>query len=363
MKKIFKNFFVTILYFCLINFLLFIGHFWAFAGVAFNDIGTQYNTIFEAVPVILLGIIPIIIGSIILIFIFRKKKNLIIYELIILQLLVIIGWVLFYIVNYVPNSKINNYINSKIQYNNINSQNKINEKVLKELNNNYLLIDSISSQDQGVTIYFNQENKKIIVEYSVSGEKNYNIIDSIKQESESKEKISKYNSKFYFKFDQYDNLSICDGVECYYTYSNCKIIGNTYDYSKYLSIYSSDGKKYAPIQIYKTLVKESVSNNENIYFIDNNRMINIELTYNGIKISDKDKQYVNNETYMWVILKDGKNVTQKILTDYELIFEKDLKEEKFYSDIGNYECYLKTYVNGIGYIKISNSVYWSNNAD
>ena len=110
-------------------------------------------------------------------------------------------------------------------------------------------------------------------------------------------------------------------------------------------------------------MKESVSNNENIYFIDNNRMINIELTYNGIKISDKDKQYVNNETYMWVILKDGKNVTQKILTDYELIFEKDLKEEKFYSDIGNYECYLKTYVNGIGYIKISNSVYWSNNAD
>ena len=29
----------------------------------------------------------------------------------------------------------------------------------------------------------------------------------------------------------------------------------------------------------------------------------------------------------------------------------------------NYECYLKTYSNELGYIKISNSVYWSNNND
>lgn len=361
MKNFIKKFLINILYFFLINCFLFIGHIWALFGVAFNDTGVQYNTVFEAIPTILFGIAPIFIGSIIFVFVFRKKKDFIIYEFLILQLLVILGWGLFYIVNYVPNSKINNYIDSKIHHNNISKQDKINEQILKELDNNYLLIDSISNQEQSVTLYFNKANKKIIVEHIINEEKNYNIIDSVKKESKEKERITKYNSDFYFKFDQHGNLSICNTDECYYTYSNCKINGNSYNYADYLSIYNSNGTKYNPIKIYRTLVKKSISNNENIYFLNNNRMINIELSDIGIKISDKDKQYINNKNYTWVILKNNEIVLQRALTNYELIFEQDLTKKSFYADIGNYECYLKTYSSELGYIKISNSVYWSNN--
>ena len=55
-------------------------------------------------------------------------KNFIIYEFLILQLLVIVGWGLFYIVNYVPNSEVNNYINSKIHHSSINKQKKLTNK-------------------------------------------------------------------------------------------------------------------------------------------------------------------------------------------------------------------------------------------
>jgi len=360
MKIFIKNFIINLFYFFIINCFLFIGHIWALFGVAFNDTGVHYNTISEAMPTILFGVAPIVLGSIIFIFVFRKKKNFIIYEFLILQLLVIVGWGLFYIVNYVPNSEVNNYINSKIHHSSINKQKKINEQVLKELDNNYLLIDSISSQEQSITLYFNEEKKKLIVEHSINEEKNYNIINSIKKESQEKEKITKYNSDFYFKFDQYDNLSICDKEECYYTYSNCEIKGNSYNYAKYLSIYNSDGKKYNPIQIYRTLVKNSISNNENIYFLNNDRMINIELSDIGIKISSEDKQYINNQNYTWVILKNEEIILQRSFTNYELVFEQDLTKKSFYADIGDYECYLKTFSNELGYIKISNSVYWSN---
>lgn len=276
MKSFIKKFFINLVYFFIINCFLFIGHIWALFGVAFNDTSVKYNTITEAIPTILFGIVPITLGSIIFLFVFRKIKDFIIYEFLILQLLVIIGWGLFYVVNYVPNSQVNNYINSKKHNSSIYKQKKINEQVIKELDNNYLLIDSVSSEDQSVSLYFNKKKKKLIVELTISNEKNYNIINSIKKESDEKEIITTNNPNVYLKFDQYGNLSICDKKTCYYTYSNRKIKGNTYNYAEYLSIYNSDGKKYNPIQIYRNLVNKSISNNDNIYFFNNDITINRE---------------------------------------------------------------------------------------
>jgi len=91
------------------------------------------------------------------------------------------GWVLFYIVNYVPNSSVNLYFEQK-QYNkSVSYQNKINERVIKELKKDYLLVDSIEEDNKKIEIYFNKDTKKLIIEFSINDEKNYNIIDSYKK--------------------------------------------------------------------------------------------------------------------------------------------------------------------------------------
>ena len=349
MKDFIKTFFINFIYFILFNCIIFLGHVWALFGVAFNDSGVQYNTVLKAIPIILLGIAPILIASLIFIFIFKKKKSFSIYIFLILQSLVILGWILFYVICYVPNSKINKYYESKVHHNKINKQNAINQKVLNELDN-YSLIDSISDKEQSVSLYFNENNKKLIIEHTINNEKNYNIINSFKKESIEKLRITKNDSDYYFKFDENDNLSLCNVSECYYTYSNVNI-DNSYEY---LTIYNSNGKRYYPIEIYKTLVKNSVSNNDNVYYLNDDRRINIELYNNIIRISDESKKYVNNKNYTWVILRNDEIFLQRAFNDYELILNKDF----FNDEQNNYECYLKTYNDELGYIKISNSLYW-----
>ena len=120
MKKFIKN----ILYFVAINAILFICHIWALFGVAFNDTGVQYNNIGEAMHIILFGTVPLIIGSIILMNIFKKNKDFLIYQFLVLQALVIIGWGMFYIVNYVPNSTLNQYLKEKQYEREISEQKK-----------------------------------------------------------------------------------------------------------------------------------------------------------------------------------------------------------------------------------------------
>lgn len=72
MKEFMKKFFRNIWYFILINTFLFIGHIVALFGVAFNDTGVQYTNTIEALPTILISITPLLLGTIIFIFIFRK---------------------------------------------------------------------------------------------------------------------------------------------------------------------------------------------------------------------------------------------------------------------------------------------------
>lgn len=128
MKKFIKN----ILYFIEINAILFICHIWALFGVAFNDTGVQYNNIGEAMNTILFGIVPLIIGTIFQANKFKKKKDFLLYQFLILQILVIVSWGMYYIVNYVSNYAINKYIQSIENEKIIDSQNKKNEEAIKE---------------------------------------------------------------------------------------------------------------------------------------------------------------------------------------------------------------------------------------
>ena len=351
MKEFIKKFSKNIWYFILINAFLFIGHIVALFGVAFNDTGVQYANIIEALPTILICITPFLIGTIIFIFIFRKKKDFSIYHFLFLQTIIILGWIIFYIINYVPSPKINNP--SIAQSNSIRKQNKINKEALEELNTDYLLIDSFGNDDKKVTFYFNEDIKKLIIELEINNEKNYETIDMVKKKIQAVEKISKYNSDYYFTFDQYDDLSICNTEECY---ANHLISRNGLDYTKSASIYNSnENKYYNPIKIYKNMVKNSIYNGENIYYLNENKMLNIELIDNGIKVSEDYISYIKNKRdYTWVILKDNEIILQRVFSEYELIFERDLTEKFFYDEIGNYEAYLK-----LGY-KISNSVFWTN---
>ncbi len=355
MKDFFKKTFSNIIYVCIINCCLFFGFIWALFGVAFNDTGVQYNTIIEALPTILFGIAPIVIGSIICIFVLRKKKDFNVYFCIISQLIIIIGWVLFYIVNYVPNSSVNLYFKQKQHNRSVSYQNKINERVIKELNKDYLLIDSIEEDKKKINLYFNKNTKKLIVEFSINDEKNYNIIDSYKKNSIVKEKIAKYNSNSYLTFDEVGNMSICFEKECYYSSTNCIVSGNSYNYADALSVYSLSGKSYILIDEYKKMVKNSVSNGEGIYYLNDDEFVNIELIDGGIKINgDLD----NKKNYTWVIKRNNEIVLERVAKNNELIFERDLTKKEFYDIPGKYELYLQTYIDDIGYTKISNSVNW-----
>lgn len=92
---------MNIVYFIAINVILSFAHFFAFIPVAFNDTGSSFDLIIETLPVILMGVSPLIIGSIIISLIFRCvkafKSNYRISIFWILQTLVILGYVLLYI--------------------------------------------------------------------------------------------------------------------------------------------------------------------------------------------------------------------------------------------------------------------------
>lgn len=359
---------LNIYYFALINVILFVGHFWAFCGVAFNDTGVQYNSITEALPVILFGVAPLLFGSIILTVLF-VKSNFKVHIFWILQTFVIICWILFYIINYVPNSKITLYFNQIQDIKSIKYQDKINEKVLNELEKGYLLIDSIKENDKEIKLYFNKDAKKLIVELNINDEKNYNIIDSYKKNSDNtdiKEKISMYNSNIYFNFDKYGNMSICFDKECYYFENNCVINENNYNYSDGLSVYHSNGNTYKIIDEYKKMIENSIINADGIYYLNDVKLLNIKLIEGGVKIFDGS---IDNKNYYWIIKRNNEFVFKIKAKTNELIFARDLTEEEIYNTIGNYEIYLETWfdslsydssqTNYLGYTKISNSVFFA----
>ena len=264
MKKFIKN----ILYFVAINAILFICHIWALFGVAFNDTGVQYNNIGEAMRIILFGIVPLIIGSIILMNVFKKKKDFLIYQFLILQVIVIIGWGMFYIINYVPNSAINKYMQTIENEKIINSQNQKNEEAIKELKNGYILFDSIENYKQKVKLYLNENNKKVIIELKINDSVNYCIIDTIKNHDTAEMKIYKYNSNYNVQIDNQNQLSIVLNSGQYGIYKEKMLNGWNKPIKYMVDIYVGT-ERYDPINIYREMIEESISKGEKIYYIKN----------------------------------------------------------------------------------------------
>lgn len=356
MKKIIKN----ITYFVEINAILFICHFWAFCGVAFNDTGVKYSNIYEAIGTILWGIVPLVIGTIILVNIFKKNKEFLIYQFLVLQALVIVGWGMFYIVNYVPNSILNLYLEEKQYDREISKQERINNEAEKELIQGYKVIDMIEKDSKKITLYLNEKSNKLIVEFKIDETINYDIVEITKKNVEAKVKFSKYDEDYIIEFDEYDNLSIILNSNRYYIYSNCVIKNNTYNYARGMSI-TIKGNEVNPINEYRKMIEDSILKGEKKYCINDNKFFEIEKTDVGVNISQETIKYKEeNRNYTWVIIKDGKTILQKGLKENELIFEEDLTKKKFYEESGDYEIYIKTFDNNIGYFKVSNSVYWSN---
>ena len=261
MKKFIKN----ILYFVEINAILFICHIWALFGVAFNDTGVQYNNIGEAMHIILFGIVPLIIGSIILMNIFKKNKYFLVYQFLVLQVLVIIGWGMFYIVNYVPNSTLNQYLQQQQYDRGISKQEKINKKAKKELIKEYKEIDTVENNTKKITLYINEKSKKLIVELKMDEDINYSIIDVMMKNVETKIKFSKYNEDYKIEFDEYKNLLIILNSNKYYMYSNCVIRNNSYNYAEGMSI-NVKGNEINPINEYRAMIEESIFKGKQIYF-------------------------------------------------------------------------------------------------
>ena len=262
MKKFAKN----ILYFLEINAALFICHILALFGVAFNDSGEQFENIFEGMHVILFGVLPLIIGSIIMINIFKKKKDFLIYQFLILQIPIIICWGIFYIINYVPNSAINRYIQTQKYERIMNSQIQENEKIIKELKNGYAIYDSIKNDEQKVTLYFNKNNKKVIIEFEINNNVNYLIVDTIKNDDIPDIEIFKNNSDYKIQIDSQNQLSIVLDTEKYGIYKE-KMLEGWYAPMKYTESLYIENQYYNPINVYKEMVEESILKGENIYYI------------------------------------------------------------------------------------------------
>ena len=92
MKKFLDNLF----YWLEINLYLFLGHIWAFIGLAFNDVGVTYSNFISSISYIFNGLWLLLIGSIVFGVLFRKKKDFNIFIYIVLQLIIIILWIVWY---------------------------------------------------------------------------------------------------------------------------------------------------------------------------------------------------------------------------------------------------------------------------
>ena len=172
---------------------------------------------------------------------------------------------MFYIVNYVPNSTLNQFMQEEIYGREISKQGSINKKANKELMKEYKVIDSIENDTKKITLYLNEKSKKLIVEMEMNGDTNFGIIDIKKKNVEAKIKFSKYNEDYTIEFDEYKNLSIILNSNRYYMYSNCVIKNGSYNYAKGMSI-NIKGNEFNPINEYKAMIEESILKGNKIYY-------------------------------------------------------------------------------------------------
>ena len=263
MKKFIKNVF----YFIEINAILAICHFLALLGVAFNDAGDQYSNVFEALHIILFGTAPLIAGTIILINKFKKKEDFAKYTVSILQILLILAWAMYYIVNYVPDSAINKYMQAIENKQIVKTQIQKNEEALEELESGYKTFDSVERAGQKLSLYLSENNKKVIIELKSGDSVNYCMVDTIVNYDLAKQKISKYNSEYNVQFDGQNQLSIVlDSVQ-YGVYKEMMLDGWNAPMKYMVSIYIGT-EAYNPINLYKEMIFDSIAMGENIYFIN-----------------------------------------------------------------------------------------------
>ena len=97
MKKVLLN----IWYWLKINLYIGIGHIWALIGIAFNDTGEHYDTVFKAIPYLNNGLSFLIVLSIIAGVLNRKNEKFSLIQYIIMQGIMVLAWVMFYISNLV----------------------------------------------------------------------------------------------------------------------------------------------------------------------------------------------------------------------------------------------------------------------
>lgn len=174
--------------------------------------------------------------------------------------------------------------------------------------------------------------------------------------------------KEFFNFRKYSSKSFNTGEYNEYIINNGKIekiiIYEFGGNQVWIEIFPSNFKNSLFIEVFaftnkeKRIIKDSVSSQKGSYDIseENIQMLNIELINGGVKVNGI---LDNNKNYGWVIKRDDEIVLKRVAKNAELIFERDLTKKEFYDIPGKYEIYLDTYNKDLGYIKISNSVFWN----
>ena len=96
-----KKILTTIFMFFHVNTILLLANIWALIGVAFNDSGVTYSNFFELLPQLSICLLPLIIGSIVVIIKLSKKEEFYQTPVWIFQFFVVIVWVMSYVDTYI----------------------------------------------------------------------------------------------------------------------------------------------------------------------------------------------------------------------------------------------------------------------
>lgn len=96
-----KNFLLNTWYWFEINVIIGFAHILAFIALAFNDTGEHYDTVIEAIPYIRNGLGILVVASIFAGLISKNRNKFNMIQYIIMQSVLVILWVMFYISNLV----------------------------------------------------------------------------------------------------------------------------------------------------------------------------------------------------------------------------------------------------------------------
>lgn len=361
MKNKFKIIGNNIFYIIEINLILFIAYIWALFGVAFNDTSVFYNNIIEALPTIIFGVLPLLVGSIILIIHFRKKENFNIIAVSIFQIIMVILALIFYITNYVPTSKINLFIENTLLKNELKKQENINNIAIDKIKNGFILYDSVCNENALSNIYINKNTMEVIIDHEDERGKNYAIAKATIKDVNCRNTYYLNNTTYSICEDEYRNLSFKYNGKNYYINDNAVINKNSINYADRIYIVANDGNYFTPFGTHIGMIKSNIQSGNTKYYINGKKPINIEKTVDGVKVSDESiNDFKIMDDYTWVFIYNGEEILSRAVNDTSLNFKNDLTKQDFYSLKGKYELYLKIYDSNLGYYRISNIVSWEN---